>query len=173
MINPLTRLVITNAVHFRGTWVTTFKRDETKEAEFKVTPWPWTSVRIPMMHQSKYVAFYPYGETEKLQVLALPYGTNNGKNFSMLVILPKENDLSYAEAVLNDSMIADLKQSMRKEEIEVFLPRFSFTSSCELPSVLSAMGMPTGFQIGKAIFPGWMEVKNCISRMPSTNPRSM
>ena len=126
-----------------------------------------------MMHLGEGVASCPYVETEKLQVLALPYGTNNGKNLSMLVIRPKGNNMSYTDVALNASMIADLKQSLRKQDIEVYLPRFSLTTSLELPGVLSAMGMQTGFQIGKAIFPGWREVKNCISRMPSTNPRSM
>jgi len=37
-IDPLTRLVITNAIYFKGTWVEEFDANETREEEFRVGP---------------------------------------------------------------------------------------------------------------------------------------
>ena len=50
IINDRTRLVLTNAIYFKGDWASQFKKDLTREETFQVTPEVQT--RAPLMHQT-------------------------------------------------------------------------------------------------------------------------
>ncbi|NVO66916.1 serpin family protein [Methanofollis tationis] len=140
-ISPMTRLVITNAIYFKGTWVKQFEKNNTVEAPF----WkgPGESVRVPMMQRTDEEAIYGYAETDDLQVLEMPYAHESGTGLSMLVILPQ--DLQAAEASLDAQKIADLRQSLTEQRVNVFFPKFSLGTTYPLAGTLAAMGMPTAF----------------------------
>ena len=71
-IDPLTRLVIANAIYFKGTWATPFNADFTKPAPFTLSD--QTKVTAPLMNmnhfkEGKYAAFNADGsvfETPKM-----------------------------------------------------------------------------------------------------------
>ena len=83
--DEMTRMVITNAVYFKGKWSPEFNPRNTSEKPF------WTdndrSVMVSMMKQP--VDIYSYAETENLQALELNY---LGGDISMVVLLPKDRD---------------------------------------------------------------------------------
>jgi serpin B len=135
-IDPLTRLVITNAIYFKGAWAQQFDPARTTEEEFRVSP--NETVAVPMMHGN---AVYPYAETGTLQVLEMPYFHGNGTELSMLVLLPKEDSLTAAEEALD----ADLRESLAPQNVRVFFPKFTLETEYPLPGTLAAMGMPTAF----------------------------
>ncbi|MCE5338956.1 MAG: serpin family protein, partial [Methanomicrobiaceae archaeon] len=139
-INPLTRLVITNAIYFKGTWVEQFDPAETTEEEFRVAP--NQTVTVPMMHGN---AVYPYAETETLRVLEMPYAHGNETELAMLVLLPKKDNLTAAEEVLDAERLAGLRGSLVSQNVRVFFPKFTLETGYPLPGVLAAMGMPTAF----------------------------
>jgi serpin B len=87
---------------------------------------------------------FQYAETADTQLLELPYV---GGHLSMVVLLPKQVDgLPQLEKKLtaNDvqKWISGLEHA---HEVEVYLPKFTFTSQIGLKGVLSSMGMPLAF----------------------------
>jgi len=150
-ITPVTRLVITNAVYFKGTWVTQFDKNTTRDTRFRVSPGKTANVK--MMQRTDENAVYRYTETDDLRVLALPYAHDSGKELSMLVLLPKDNNLTSAERALDPVRYAGIQNSLVSQRVKVFLPKFQIETTAHLPKTLAAMGMPTAFS-GSADFSG-------------------
>jgi len=149
VITSLTRLVLTNAIYFKGNWETQFPKQNTKEADFKVSA--DKKVRVPMMFIGG--RKFNYTENEALQLLELPYA---GNELSMLVLLPR-NELSEVEPYLKPDKIQDLMKDMRQEEVDVYLPRFKFETKYLMggeKGILGRMGMPTAFSEMRADFSG-------------------
>ncbi|MCK9278726.1 MAG: serpin family protein [Methanoculleus sp.] len=142
-IDSLTRLVITNAIYFKGTWVNEFDANETSEEEFRVGP--NETVLVLMMQRTDEDAVYGYAETETLQVLELPYAHGNGTELSMLVLLPKEDNLTAAEEALDAGTLTEIRDSLTDRHVRVFFPKFTLETAYSLPGTLGAMGMPTAF----------------------------
>ena len=63
------RLILTNTIYFKGTWVLPFKEENTKPAEFNVTD--EKKVQVQMMFQSER---YKYARLDGIQLLQMPYG---------------------------------------------------------------------------------------------------
>lgn len=151
-ITPLTRLVITNAIYFKGTWARQFDANLTQDADFTTSTGQVTKVR--MMQDRGEDAKYWYAETADLQYIELPYFQKTGKSLSMVVLLPKGNDLRPAEATLSESNLSALKGSADHRTVEVYFPKFRVETGYKLAQTLSAMGMPTAFIPGSADFSG-------------------
>lgn len=96
-VNELTRLVLTNAIYFKGDWAIQFDKNLTKEKDFR--PSPERVVKAKMMSLTGEKAVFNYGETDSLQVLELPYA---GKELSMLILLPKGDNIGLLENSLNE-----------------------------------------------------------------------
>ena len=142
-IDPLTRLVITNAVYFKGTWVTQFDANKTSDADFHVAP--QQTVTAKMMQRTGEGVQYPYAETPDLQVLSMPYAHGNGSGLSMLVFLPKADSLAAAEAALGPDNLSAIEGSLAQQRVDVYFPKFRMETRYDLPGTLSAMGMPAAF----------------------------
>ncbi|MDE4908811.1 serpin family protein [Methanogenium marinum] len=142
-ITPLTRLVITNAIYFKGTWVLQFDENKTHQAAFFTES--GDSVLVDMMQRTDDNAIYPYAETDDLQILRMPYEHESGKALSMTVLLPKNKDITAAENALGTTELADAVSSMKPKQVEVFFPKFTLETTYFLPDTLGAMGMPTAF----------------------------
>ena len=140
VLNPLTRLVLTNAIYFKGTWEWEFDKSDTREQDFKVTP--ESIVKTPMMYMKPDKARFNYADTEDLQILELPY---KGEEISMLILLPTEN-LDVIETSLTSEKLKEWKSKMQETKLDsIFIPKFEFDSKYFMKDTLSAMGMPTAF----------------------------
>ena len=133
-----TRLVITNAVYFKGKWVEQFEKSNTKDQDFRTSPVNTIKVKTMQLFAKELY----YAETDKLQVLELPY---EGKELSMFIILPKDNDLGAMEESLSSKGLSDLEGMLSREEVDVYLPKFKFETEYSMSADLAAMGMPTAF----------------------------
>jgi len=142
-IDSMTRLVITNAIYFKGTWVKQFDPEKTQEEEFRVGA--EKTVTVSMMHRMDEDAIYGYNETDTLQVLEMPYAHGNGSELAMLVLLPKDDDLTAAGDALDPEAITAIRQSLVKQQVKVSFPKFTLNTEYSLPGTLAAMGMPTAF----------------------------
>lgn len=142
-----TRLVLTNALYFKGMWASRFDTKNTEEGSFWLMP--DTSVTAPMMHQT---GDFGYMETETFQALELQY---EGDGLSMVVLLPKEKDgLTELEQSLSAKALAEWLGGLKKQEVVVTLPRFRVTAEFTLNEILKAMGMADAFSPAVADFLG-------------------
>jgi len=137
-IDPLTRLVLTNAVYFKGTWAAQFGEEKTKLMPFHVSP--EKSVSVPMMYQK---GIFPYYRDKNVQALELPYA---GGALSMVILLPVDRGgLPDLERHFNGQDLDRWLSRLRKREIEVSLPRFRLKAKYYLARDLAAMGMADAF----------------------------
>jgi serpin B len=133
-----TRLVLANAIYFKGQWARQFKTRDTRPAAFKLIG--GEEVQAPFMFQKQR---FPYKAGENYQTLELPY---NGNEFSMLIVLPNEtNGIQSIEETLSQESARAWSEGMREIEVEVYLPKFTMTSQFSLAATLAAMGMPLAF----------------------------
>ena len=139
-VDPLTTLVLTNAVYFKGQWLSRFDEERTADATFHGTGGDAT---VPMMYQK---GDFRYLENDVVQVLEMPY---EGDDVSMLVLLPimdGPRGLEVLEASLTPAMLADWSGSLREQELKVFLPRFEMTWGTEnISDHLKALGIRDAF----------------------------
>ncbi|MFH0762728.1 MAG: serpin family protein [Candidatus Omnitrophota bacterium] len=143
ILNSLTRLVLTNAIYFKGFWLKQFDKKDTKEEDFRVSP--GNKIKTQMMRLTGEEANFNYAETDKLQILELPY---EGNDLSMLILLPKEDDLKAMEESLNSEKLSEWKKLLKNEEVNVYLPKFKFETKYFMAQDLKSMGMPTAFSLG-------------------------
>jgi serpin B len=135
------RLVLTNAIYFKGDWVSKFNTSNTKKDKFKTLN--GNSIDVDMMNQ---ISMANYFEDERNQILELAY---KGEAVSMIVILPKENSsINNLISSINIKQFSIYKSELKKQEVKIFLPKFSFTSEYKLKNTLSQMGMPDAFHLG-------------------------
>ncbi|MEM3411915.1 MAG: serpin family protein [archaeon] len=140
-INKLTRLVITNAIYFKGTWVWEFDPKNTHEEDFKITQ--NNIVKVPMMCMYPKDEEFNYADLEELQILELPY---KGEKISMLILLPKNKSLSDFESSLTLQKLEEYYKQMQKTKLEyICLPKFEFETKYFLNEILEDLGMKTAF----------------------------
>ena len=147
-ICPLTRLVLTNAIYFKGTWVLQFDKNKTREADFGVSP--TKTVKVEMMSLTGEKAKFNYAETAHLQILEMPY---EGEELSMIVLLPKEDTLDKLEQSLTVEKLNEWRGMLQKERVDVYMPKFKFETKYFMAQDLAEMGMPSAFT-GEADFSG-------------------
>jgi len=137
-LTPLTRLVLVNAIYFKGNWVTRFEKSETQDQYFHLAN--GSSIMTPLMHhfqEAKYMA------AQTFQAVELPY---LGNETSMVILLPRQvNGLSQLEQVLSLQLLTTVFSRLNRQEIELFLPRFTLDSQFDLKAVLGGLGMPDAF----------------------------
>ena len=138
-LNPSTRLVLTNAIYFKGNWQDQFDKAATQKEEFHLSAAQW--VMTPMMHRT---GGYRYYDGETFQALELPYA---GNEISMVVLLPKQTDgLAALEHSFTARSASDWIQKLQPvDKVILTLPRFTMTQQFELSSTLSTMGMSQAF----------------------------
>ncbi len=147
ILDELTRLVLVNAIYFKGNWMQQFRKSRTADAPFWLSP--GKSVQVPMMRQNKK---FQYKETDNLQILELPYV---GNNLSMIVLLPKEiNGLPELENNLTAENVNKWTNGLINRDVRVFLPKFKMTSQFKLKDTLKSMGMIDAFDMNRADFSG-------------------
>ena len=139
-VTRATRLVLTNAIYFKGDWATPFKKDLTKDLPFHLADGKTTDA--PLMHR---VGDFRYAEGDGYQTVHLPY---TGYRIGMTVILPRTPaGLAAVEKSLTADRLADDFKKMRVEEnVRLFLPRFKVTKSFRLNAPLGELGMKAAFE---------------------------
>ncbi len=151
-ITRMTRMVLTNAIYFKGTWRYTFDKKATREGIFMSAD--GAKAKRKLMHATMAV---PYAGDRHQQMIVLPY---QGDELSMVIVLPGHPDvrnrrryhpreyLPMWERTLNAKSFAALLEqadSARPQEVDVVLPRFEMTCRFTLSSQLKKMGMPVAF----------------------------
>jgi serpin B len=160
-LTPLTRLVLSDAIYFKGVWQHQFKARDTKPALFHVTT--NETVTVPMMSQKGHFKM-AFADDDSVELLELPY---SGRDLSMIILLPSSATYYFPEAGHND--VHDLEQKLTPEnlrswlakldhadphETRLALPRFTTTQSFDLVEELKSLGIKSAFDDDAADFSG-------------------
>lgn len=122
-----TRLVLVNAIYFKGKWAKPFDVESTTTEKFYVNE--TDTIDVQMMHLTKKF-YYKEDETLDAKVLELPY-TN--KDVSMIIILPnKRNGILELEKKLAGVDLTKITENMYRPEVSVSLPKFKIETTMEL-----------------------------------------
>jgi serpin B len=136
-LSDQTKLVLTNAIYFKGSWEAPFVARATREA-----PWrsPAGDITVPMMHRTGQYGFCQEGP---VKMLSLPYA---GGDLEMLAILPEQMDgIDAVEKSLDARRLDDLSAKLAIQDVEVSLPKFHMESQFDLSGPLKEMGMAAAF----------------------------
>ncbi|MFC1509327.1 serpin family protein [Candidatus Omnitrophota bacterium] len=146
ILDSLTKLVLVNAIYFKGNWDNPFNANLTRDKPFFLPS--GKQIQAPMMYRKN---SFRYAEFDSLQVLELPYA---GNQLSMIVLLPREKDgLKQLEQSLSVKNLENWKNNNKKRETLVYLPKFSMTIEFRLKQMLKSLGMTDAFGL-KANFSG-------------------
>ncbi|KAF0878083.1 SPB6 protein, partial [Crocuta crocuta] len=156
-VDPMTSLILVNAIYFKGNWDSQFNKRQTMERPFKVSKNEEKPVQM-MFKKSTFKMTY-IGEIFT-QILVLPYV---GKELNMIIMLPDENtDLKTVEKEITYEKFTEWTRPdmLDEEEVEVFLPRFKLEENYDMGNILCALGMTDAFDQGKADFSGMSSRKD-------------
>ncbi|MGM0440676.1 MAG: serpin family protein [Chlamydiota bacterium] len=137
-VGELTRLVLTNAIYFKGAWDKPFNEENTVTEPFHLSS--WKSIEASMMNQTDY---YPYYAGDDFTAIEMPY---KGKDLSMVVFLPDDiQGLENLEAKLDSDIFQECLENMSSKKVRVKLPKFRMESKMSLASILENMGIEKVF----------------------------
>jgi serpin B len=141
VLNTDTRLVLANAILFKGDWENKFEQGSTQESPFTLADGSTVTAPIMQKEDAIAVAYVPGG-----RLGVFPFA---GKDIAMMVLLPDEaSGLPALEAQLSGVAVAEWIAALPEsggEKTTVRLPKFGFTSSFDLVSALRALGITTAF----------------------------
>lgn len=171
-VNNTTRMVLVNAVYFKGDWAVPFNKKHTQEKAFYLTG--GTTTQVPLMSvkankEARYAAFNAdgsaystprkigmdqtdglYPEPGGFRVAELPY---KGGTVSMVLIAPDRKDgLPQIESMLNAESFASWTSHLQKRPTDITMPKFRLETSYNLgvggaipQGLLPDLGMPRAF----------------------------
>ncbi|KAM8811376.1 serpin B6-like [Eudromia elegans] len=155
IINSLTRLVLVNAIYFKGNWEGQFDKERTVERPFKINQ--NESKPVQMMFK-KHKFNMAYDVDLQTKILEVPY---IGNELSMIIVLPDaiQDGSTGLESLERELTYEKLMEWIKPEmmdctEVRLSLPRFKLEENYDLKPILSSMGMPDAFDLMKADFSG-------------------
>lgn len=137
-LTAMTRLVLTNAIYFKGAWLERFEEAQTTEQPFLTGA--GDTVSVPMMVMTE--ARVRYAETPEAQVIELPY---TGDSLAMLLVLPRMRELRPLEAPLDTARLRAWTDGLVFQKVDIFIPRFKLETKYNLNGDLGDMGMELAF----------------------------
>jgi len=152
-IDSDTRLVLSNAIYFKATWLEPFEESLTEDRVFHGLD--SEEFIVPMMSLNSDVSF-PYYQGDGFQAVDLPYLSGQT---SMLVLVPDQGNYYDFEAGLNMDLLNQTIGELTYRPMYLSFPKFEFESEIGLAQTLSEMGMPTAFSDG-ADFSGMTNAKD-------------
>lgn len=136
-VGPLTRLVLTNAIYFKGNWEEPFKKSDTRDQPFHADA---GDVNVPMMHRSGMMS---YGESDEVRLVELSYKESD---LSMLIALPrKAEQLATIEAQIRGANVDAWAKSLTPTKVDLAMPKFTFSWGRSVKPELEALGMRLAF----------------------------
>ena len=138
-MDPRTRVILANAIYFKGRWAREFDKSATKDRAF--TPPNGAPRQVPMMQQRGH--FY-YFESAGFQAVRLPYA---GGRLQMYLFLPAPGSQlkQMVDGFDGEAWRNKILPQFRDREGLVVLPRFKINYAVTLNEPLEALGMRRAF----------------------------
>lgn len=133
-LDPDTKMLLTNALYFKGLWTTPFDKKQTEEFDF--TQWDGSKVQTDYMHRK---GSFMYAEADCFRLLDIPYGN---RAFSMVVLLPDEGVTpQQCVQALDGERWNRLVKQLSYQDVDLRLPKFTVRKSYDLTKTVKAMGL--------------------------------
>ncbi|CAM6127927.1 unnamed protein product [Calypogeia fissa] len=154
-LNQLSRLVLANALYFKGKWAKQFDAVDTKNKDFHLLNGETVNVPFLTSVKKQYIRKF-----DTLKVLKLPYARGDDqRSFSMYFVLPNEKaGLTEVQKNLDvKSLTKDLRWASREVKVgDFFLPKFKISTGLTVPESLVKLGLEVPFS-DKADFTDMVE----------------
>lgn len=138
VLDTSTRLVLANAIYFKGSWAFPFDEGGTRKAPFTLLD--GKTIDVEMMSLPN--AMLPYSQQDGFQLVALPYLS---RDFSMLVILPDVGRFADIEAGLSVEQLQAAVTAMETTQLALSMPKFDFETGVNAVPPLQNLGMLSAF----------------------------
>ncbi|KAG9272880.1 neuroserpin [Astyanax mexicanus] len=144
--SSVTRITLVNAMYFRGSWKNQFRPENTRTFSFSKDD--GSEVQTLMMYQQGdfYYGEFSDGSAEAggvYQVLEMPY---EGEDVSMMIVLPRQEvPLATLEPIIRPQLLDDWANNVKKQKVEVYLPRFKVEQKIDLRDTLQQLGIKNIF----------------------------
>ncbi|XP_061683137.1 neuroserpin isoform X2 [Syngnathoides biaculeatus] len=141
-----TRLAMVNAIYFRGSWKNQFRPENTRTFSFSRDD--GSEVQTLMMYQQGdfYYGEFSDGSQEAggvYQVLEMPYDRDDT---SMMIVLPRQEvPLASLEPIIKAPLLEEWANNVKRQKVEVYLPRFKVEQKMDLKNTLQALGIKSIF----------------------------
>ncbi|XP_055964490.1 leukocyte elastase inhibitor-like [Sorex fumeus] len=155
VVDSKTKLVLVNAIYFKGNWKEKFSKQATREVPFRLNKKDTKNVNM-MRQKNK----FPLGYIEalKCRVLELPY---QGEELSMVILLSDDiEDASTGLKKIEEQLtLENLMEWTRPEnmpvvKVNVHLPKFKLEESYTLNEALARLGLHDLFDSRRADLSG-------------------
>lgn len=147
VLSNMTRLVLTNAIYFKGAWANQFEEKDTQDGSFTLTD--GSNKTVPFMHGNFTISALV---SERIQAIRLPYESGT---YAMAAIMPSADFAEFEQQLTAadlEQILSDLQHSSAK--VDISMPKFQAESSLGLAEILAGLGMPDAFDAQKADFSG-------------------
>ncbi|KAH7567358.1 hypothetical protein ACOSP7_010797 [Xanthoceras sorbifolium] len=146
-VDSTSRLILANALYFKGAWDEKFDASKTKDHDFHLLN--GAPVQVPYMTSKKKQTI---GAFDGFKVLGLPYKQGGDKRrFTMYFFLPDAKDglPALVEKMDSESGFLDRHLPYQKVEVGDFrIPRFKISFGFEASKVLKGLGLVLPFSGG-------------------------
>ncbi len=146
-LDAMTRMVLANAIYFKGDWQTVFDPNSTQGAPFHLLD--GSQVQVKMMTNTLYDL--PFTSGDGYQAVELPY---QGGNAVMDLLVPDSGKFSDFESGLDNQKLEEIFQRLSPTGVALGLPKFSYSSEFGLADTLKSMGLVDAFDPQAADFSG-------------------
>ncbi|MCK5171291.1 MAG: serpin family protein [Bacteroidales bacterium] len=137
-IDNTTRLVLVNALYFKGSWKDKFNKEKNTDDNFQIDK----NDMVKTIFMNRYINSWYYSDKYS-QIIDIPY---SNENISLMIILPKSyKKLKKIEKKLNNEYYSNYIQNREKRRINLSLPKFSIESEFDLNKTLSELGIKDAF----------------------------
>src|SRR6056297_1462357 len=144
-----TRLVLINALYFKGRWDKPFRKEKNSEE-------PFTTARneeVTTTFMNGQIKTWYYKDCLK-EIIEIPY-TN--KDYALMIILPKNyRKLKWVERFLSVKCLERYEKKKEKYNVKISIPKFNMDSEFNLKDLFQELGMKEAFS-GDADFSGMTE----------------
>ncbi|MCC9305881.1 serpin family protein [Kitasatospora sp. RB6PN24] len=142
-LGPNTLLTLTDALYFTAKWKSPFKPEYSADQPFHRLDGSTDTVR--MMNQTSRLRYAHGGGGSagpSWQAVELPY---QGGDLAMDLVLPDSGGLEAFRQGLSSAALDGALGALKDTEVELTMPKFSFTSGGSLNGPLAALGMRSAF----------------------------
>ncbi|XP_063532033.1 zonadhesin-like [Cydia strobilella] len=147
MLNEMTRMVLINAIYFKGKWQKQFNENNTKEEDFYLGDGSTTKTKL--MYQE--IKDLEYGEDASLdcKVVRIPY---TGEESSAIIVLPNSinGTMQLAKYLQLPANWKKLLDSLSPQKVQLYLPKFVISTTTDLKDLLKKANITNWFDCGNS-----------------------